>query len=82
MPPKSHTNLTTRKLLATMRASVSDIREIIRRMEMVIEQIRIMVREFDDHWPTSAAAWTRAEIQSEHGVGLVRSVAGSDNVRI
>lgn len=52
------------QLLAAMWASTSDLREIIRRTETVIEQSRIMLRQFDDHWPTLAAARNSSNLAS------------------
>jgi hypothetical protein len=46
------------KILTAMRASVCDIREIVLHTLMLIEQTQVIMREFDDHWPTPAAAWS------------------------
>jgi hypothetical protein len=56
--PKEQYECLDDKILTAMRASVSDIRKIIRRSLTVIEQTQIIVREFDDHWPTPGAAWS------------------------
>ena len=47
-----------RNILTAMRASLSDIRKIIRHTRTVIDQTWIIKREFDNHWPTPAAAWS------------------------
>ena len=44
-----------KKILSAMRASLSDIRAIIRHTVTVIAQTRIIMRDFEDHWPTPAA---------------------------
>jgi hypothetical protein len=36
--------------------------EIICITEAVIEQTRIMMRKFDDHWPNPAAAWNPSNL--------------------
>jgi hypothetical protein len=47
-----------KKILTAMRASVSDIRKIIRHTRTVVDQTQVIMREFDDHWPTPAAPWS------------------------
>jgi hypothetical protein len=46
------------KILTAMRASVSNIREIVHHTLTMIEQTQLMMREFDERWPTPAAAWS------------------------
>ena len=58
MSPEEQYKWPNEKILTAMRASVSDIREITRHTLTVIEQSRRVMREFDDHWPTSTAAWS------------------------
>jgi hypothetical protein len=50
------------KLLTTMRASLSEVREIICHTESVIEQTRVMLRKFDKYWPNPAAAWNPSKL--------------------
>jgi hypothetical protein len=49
-----------------MRASVCEVREIIRHTLAVIEQSRIIVREVDDRWHTLAAAWNPSNLASSY----------------
>ena len=58
MSPEEQHECSDEKIFTAMRASVSDVRAIIRHTLTVIEQTQIMMRGFDDHWPTPAAAWS------------------------
>jgi hypothetical protein len=56
--PEEQYDSSDAKILTAMRASVSDIRAIISHTVTVIDQTQIVMREFDDRWPTPAAAWS------------------------
>ena len=58
--------LSDNELLSIMRAFVCNVREIIRHTLTVIEQTQIMVREFDDRWPTLAAARKSSNLASSY----------------
>jgi hypothetical protein len=46
-----YSEFSDQKLLIAMCASVNDARYIVRRTLELIEQSRILLREFDDRWP-------------------------------
>jgi hypothetical protein len=56
--PEEQYETPDKKILTAMRACISDIREIIHHTVTVIDQTKMIVREFDDHWPTPVAAWS------------------------
>lgn len=58
MSPEEQYESSDAKILTAMRASMSDIRAIISHTVTVIDQTQIVMRKFDDHWPTPAAAWS------------------------
>jgi hypothetical protein len=74
-------------ILTAMHASVSDIRKIILHTLTVIEQTQIIVREFDDHWPTPAAAWSPTLLPLPgchprcHDVGGARKTTAKDELK-
>ena len=51
MSPQELRELRNEKLLIMMRASASDVREIVRRTLILIEQTKVILRGLDDrHW--------------------------------
>jgi hypothetical protein len=75
------------KILTAMRASVCDIRGIIRHTLTMIEQTQIIVREFDDQWPTLAASSSPTLLPVPrchpccHDVGRARKTTAKDELK-
>jgi len=86
--PEEQHESSDKNILTAMRASLSDIRGIIRHTQTMIDETRIMMREFDDHRPSPAAAWSPTLLplpcchpcRHDHGGGA-RKTTAKDELR-